>query len=362
MSPVLRSGSKLRDARHLQDTKHWFAFGDSWTANGFKAQAGYDPTKQPLRTSAGGKTWLNEISYSETFPNLRNTVYDFAVGGATVYPETRAAGLPNVSFPDEVDRFENGFIKSTNPDKPTWDSSTTLFSVAFGINDVNVPWYSGRKVEAVLDETFQVFDEQIARLYRLGARNFLIFDVPYYDKAPLVQILYDTYRALPRLDGSINAWNDRLRPYVAGIPLRYPGASVELYSINQWLDEALESIEASGSMIANTWCGEYVPISKDYPPDVPEDFSLPTCPAPLRQYVWIDGTHPTWPIHRLLAHDVVKTIASTEHHSSFSRRSNDLAPSAPLPRHLLKSGSGRRTGAEMRRFRARALARPIVLG
>lgn len=73
--------------------------------------------------------------------------------------------------------------------------------------------------------------------FLLTARNFLIFDVPYYDKAPLVQILYDTYRALPRLNGSINAWNDRLRPYVAGIPLRYPGASVELYSINQWLDE-----------------------------------------------------------------------------------------------------------------------------
>lgn len=40
--------------------------------------------------------------------------------------------------------------------------------IAFGINDVNVPWYSGRKVEAVLDKTFQVFDAQIARLYRLG--------------------------------------------------------------------------------------------------------------------------------------------------------------------------------------------------
>lgn len=54
----------VRAGQHLRETTltRIAAAGDSWTANGFKAQAGYDPTKQPLR--------VNAQTHSADMPNV----------------------------------------------------------------------------------------------------------------------------------------------------------------------------------------------------------------------------------------------------------------------------------------------------
>ncbi|GAA6051583.1 hypothetical protein JCM3770_003483 [Rhodotorula araucariae] len=310
----------------IQDTKHWFAFGDSWTADGFNATQGFDATQQSLRTSAGGKTWLDEITFSSTFPQLNAAHYNFAVGGSTVWPEARAAGFPNVSFPDQIGWFVKNVSEGAE-DKPEWQSDSSLFSVFFGINDINLQNFQGSSIDEVLDATFEAYDQSMSTLYSHGARNFLLLNVPYFNRAPLSELLATAVPGLlPPVNASIAMWNKRLEDYAGELPNKYPGAEVEVYDIASWLDETLDKIEATNTLIYDDWCDAYRVVSHSYLPDVPEDLNVPSCRAPLKQYVWIDGSHPSWTIHRLLAYDIVRALSSSVHHSSFIRRSAHLSP------------------------------------
>ncbi|BGP43736.1 hypothetical protein JCM10449v2_007782 [Rhodotorula kratochvilovae] len=349
----------------IQDTKHWFAFGDSWTADGFNATAGFDVTKQPLKTSAGGKTWLDEITFSPTFPQLNAAHYNFAVGGSTVWPEMRTAGFPNVSFPDQVGWFVKNVTEGSSADKPKWESSSSLFSVFFGINDINLQNYQASPIDKVLNATFKAYDESISRLYAHGARNFLLLNVPNFDRAPVSELLSTAAQGLlPAVNASIATWNARLAAYAAEMPSKYPGAEVEVYDIASWLDETLDKIEASNTLISDDWCESYRAVSSSYLPDVPPDLALPDCPAPLKQYVWIDGSHPSWTIHRLLAYDIVRALSSTAHHSSFTRRATHLSPILAHPR-LGHAASARRPGhgrGQARAARVRLQGREVPSG
>ncbi|TNY20331.1 hypothetical protein DMC30DRAFT_262591 [Rhodotorula diobovata] len=140
------------------------------------------------------------------------------------------------------------------------------------------------------------------------------------------------------MNESIRAWNARLAQYAAELPGRYPGAEVELYDTATWLDETLDRIEASGALITDSWCEAYQPVSWRLWPDVPEDYADPACPAPLKQYAWIDGSHPSWPLHRLLAFDVVRKLSTPAHGHTFRRRAGHLGP-------VLEGRSGARHGA-----------------
>ncbi|BGP38621.1 hypothetical protein JCM10450v2_002570 [Rhodotorula kratochvilovae] len=318
----------------LEDAETWFAFGDSWTANGFNATKGYDPTTQPLKTSSGGRTWFDHISLSPAFPKLRTSHFDLAVGGATTWPGAKAAGLPNVSFPDEVDRFEKWFIKSNSSAKPTWSSAKTLFSIFFGINDITYRWTQGDTIAAHLNETFKVYDAQVERLYKFGARNFLLFTVPPYERAPVV-VLVNLYAGDVRakLDTAIAAWNVELKAYAQKFAAKYPDADVEVFDTWAWLDELLDNCDKYGFKNDDGWCPWY--SLGMYWPDVPENVDLQECGASLEKYIWYDGAHPTWSAHRLLAAGVRRHLSRNTRAAlplALQQRSlaDDLAADFPL--------------------------------
>ncbi|GAA5842808.1 hypothetical protein JCM9279_003990 [Rhodotorula babjevae] len=354
----------------IHDAKHWFAFGDSWTADGFNASRGLDAAQQPLRTSAGGKTWVDEITFSSTFPDLKSAHYNFALGGASAWPEVRVEGFPNVSFPDQVGWFLGNITDSKRADKPEWEGSSSIFSVFFGINDINLQTAWGYPIVDVLEPTFEAYDQSISRLYNAGARNFLLLNVPFFDRSPVSELLMAADPDRIPMNDSIRVWNERLAEYAAEMPGKYPEAHVELYDVATWLDETLAKVEASGALVADTWCTAYEPVSWQVWPDVPEDYADSTCPVPLKQYAWIDGSHPSWSIHRLLAFDIVRTLSTAEHHHNFRRRSGHLLPILEGRRHVAGAGHGGRhvhrwgktRGGKTMRMRERVVPRGMLFG
>jgi len=94
------------------------------------------------------------------------------------------------------------------------------------------------------------------------------------------------------MNDSIRVWNERLAEYAAEMPGKYPEAHVELYDVASWLDETLAKVEASGALVADTWCAAYEPVSWQVWPDVPEDYSDSSCPAPVRSSPCLALTFP----------------------------------------------------------------------
>ncbi|GAA5937440.1 hypothetical protein JCM3775_006615 [Rhodotorula graminis] len=354
----------------VHDAKHWFAFGDSWTADGFNATRGFDAARQPLRTMSGGKTWLDEITMSSTFPNLKSAHYNFALSGATASPDVLAVGYPNVSFSDQVGWFLGNFTDQKRADKREWEGSSSIFSVFFGINDVNVHTGWGYPIVDVLEPTFEAYDQSISRLYEAGARNFLLMNVPFFDRSPVSELVLAADPSRLPLNDSIRAWNERLAEYAAEMPGKYPEARVELYDVATWLDETLDRVEASGGLVADTWCAAYEPVSWQTWPDVPNDYEDSSCPVPLKQYAFIDGSHPTWSLQRLLAFDIVRTLSTAQHSHNFRRRSGHLLPVLEGKRHLVAVGrralhvhrTGRTRGGKTMRMRERSVPKGILFG
>ncbi|TNY22761.1 hypothetical protein DMC30DRAFT_116023 [Rhodotorula diobovata] len=292
----------------LEDTRHWFAFGDSWSATGYDESRGYKTSLQPLKTSSGGRTWLEHLSSSPACTNLYDTQHSLAVGGATVWSGARAATLPNVSLSDQVDRFEQWFVTGTKPTRPRWRPSSTVFSIFLGTNDVAFRWWTGESIAPHVQVTFPIFDAQIERLYKLGARNFVLFTIPPYERAPVVvavnRIVGDVR---PKLGASVAAWNAVLRLYALEIPRRYPGTSAKLFDTWAWFDELLDRADEYGFLNSRGWCPLYA--RGLYSPVVPEQLNLDECGVPLEQYLWYDGVHPTWAVHRLLAASVRQQLS-----------------------------------------------------
>ncbi|GAA5899367.1 hypothetical protein JCM8208_001629 [Rhodotorula glutinis] len=285
-----------------------FAFGDSWSANGYEADRGYNLSLQPLRTSTGGQTWLNCLCSSPSTPQLRTSHYSLAVAGATVLHSAKAPMLPNISLSDQVDLFETWFVTSSRASRPRWSASTTLFSIFLGSNDVAFRWWTGDSTAPHIQTTFAVFGAQIERLYGLGARHFLLFSVPPYERAPVVVAvnrLAGDVRV--KLGASIAAWNAVLRLYVREIPRRYSGASAELVDVWSWFDGLLDRADEYGFVNPKSWCPSYARGSGVA--GVPEQLSLEKCNGSLAQHLWYDGIHPTWSVHRLLAASVREQLS-----------------------------------------------------
>lgn len=131
----------------------------------------------------------------------------------------------------------------------------------------------------------------------------------------------------PKLGASVAAWNAVLRLYALEIPRRYPGTSAKLFDTWAWFDELLDRADEYGFANSKGWCPLYA--RGLYSPGVPEQLNLDECGAPVRsslpghlrdleltcpcaqleQYLWYDGVHPTWAVHRLLAASVRQQLS-----------------------------------------------------
>jgi len=130
-----------------------FAFGDSYTANGYQPGRGFDPeVNQDIHTTSGGDSellspshWNPKVGaeleviqrltlslvpdwaqYLAAAADVEKSFYDFAISGSTVEPIHLGGNpRPNPSLVNETDVFINYFVDKNDVQ---WAPETTLFS------------------------------------------------------------------------------------------------------------------------------------------------------------------------------------------------------------------------------------------
>ncbi|KAL8646968.1 MAG: hypothetical protein Q9210_005831 [Variospora velana] len=164
-----------------------FSFGDSYTDSGFNPDGalpndahplGNPPTDSstpPFHTFTNGPNWIQYLTSKYNESQIKT--YNLAMTGSTVNNTILGILHENDLVHQISDRFAPNYA---NQEMVGWTSSNALFSLFFGINDVNHSWdKQDRKInEAVVSNYLTLLDS----LYKYGARSFLLHTVPPIDR------------------------------------------------------------------------------------------------------------------------------------------------------------------------------------
>ncbi|OCB85936.1 hypothetical protein A7U60_g7070 [Sanghuangporus baumii] len=251
--------------------KRLFIFGDSYSAVGYYPGWPAPSESEPLGIPFPGQTWTegdmdsmgdstnaNWVGHLVSFRRKDGKsllVYDYAVGGHTIN------GMKS--------QVEKWFLPHAGkrPSWAPWDSKDSLFVTWVGINDCA---YS-RRHEENMKNLFALEDE----LYEVGARNFLLIDVPPMHLSP----------AFRKLDGPSNAenssafvWNEELHKGAKTFYEKHPDISLLMYSSWDIFNKVHENLGAFG-------------FTKS---DVKKRSGR----------IWMDHIHPTSRMHAIIADDL----------------------------------------------------------
>ncbi|ORY57702.1 hypothetical protein BCR35DRAFT_283930 [Leucosporidium creatinivorum] len=282
----------------LSSMKYIFAFGDSYTANG------YNPSKSLTRnltqlggTSANGFNWLQYLALNN--PPTNNSYFDLAAFGATVNGTlVKDNNVTVPSFIDQVGVFQRYFVPA--PSSVKWQSNNTLFTLWFGINDIGFSYINDYSFPEILPQIGASYNAMISILYAAGARNFLILGVPPTQRTPLIMSFGDD--AVDTVSNSISLFNVMLANYATSFTSLFPGANLVLFDTQPIFNALLDEPYKYGLTDAVGTCDDYINVDLD--PLV----NLPSCPWPFDQYFWKNDYHPTWVVHQLLADVVAKQL------------------------------------------------------
>ncbi|KAG8901465.1 hypothetical protein FRB99_005294 [Tulasnella sp. 403] len=209
--PAVQSGSW----RGYESLKHVFVFGDSYSSVGFESGVSKPTPDMPLGVPWPGKTycgprepnWVGHLSVSYNKSGF--LVYDYAVGGHTV---TDVADQVRLRFlVNEGDKMKEA-IK--------WAAADSLFVTWVGTNDVAYANFDAKRSVRYL---FTLQQE----LYRAGARNFLLLNVP-----PLPLPMSKASETHPQLLARIRRctdWNNMLSKLIDTFVEQHQGSSVFLF-------------------------------------------------------------------------------------------------------------------------------------
>ncbi|KAL8724706.1 MAG: hypothetical protein Q9166_007794 [cf. Caloplaca sp. 2 TL-2023] len=285
-----------------------FSFGDSYTDTGFNPTGSQPNDTYPLgnpfsnsstppyRTFTNGPNWIEYLTFK--YNESQIDTYNLARSGATV--NTTAIGQnETIDLVHQItDRFALNYVTQNTIE---WNASNSLFSLFFGINDVDRS-YKQQNLK-INDAVFSSYLKQLETLHRFGARNFLLHNVPPVNRGP--------YKVQPDkiIEGvDINDFNYRMGKLFSSFTSAHNDISVLLFDTNKLFSQAIENpaVWAQTANLKNTTgsCKAYEGG------DVPSmDYSDPSCQYPVNQYFWLDGLHPTYPVHEAIAAQVAIALA-----------------------------------------------------
>ncbi|KAJ4387613.1 hypothetical protein N0V93_008209 [Gnomoniopsis smithogilvyi] len=234
-----------------------FTFGDSYTSIDFQVSGAQPNASNPIGNPAlpgvdtdNGYNWVGYLV--TTYNDSLVLAYDFAVAGATVDSDIVPQYESSVrDFVQQVTEFQNHYS-----DSDIWNSSNSLFTSWFGINDI-INGYAPANWSITANETVTQYFEEVQLLYDAGARNFVVFMVPPFWRAPkylatnaTTQEVQDTEKTL------IGDLNDRYLARLAEFEEDNVDASVWTLNTTTVFDLALDNPTAYGSPDATCYDGD----------------------------------------------------------------------------------------------------------
>ena len=265
-----------------------YAFGDSLSdvGNDYTLSLGVLPTS--LIYSHGrfsnGPVWVQDLAKQLGLGAVRaslNGGNDFAYGGAETGGETLHSLLP-IDLPSQLAQF---VLADPHP-KPG-----ALYTLSIGANDLQdaIPAYAHNSTGALADITQAVANEAsfINSLAALGAKNFVILNVPDLGKTPSDSGLAATASSLASLYDSDLA--TALQTLSAADHL-----SIHLVDTYSLIDQAVANPAKFGLKNVTTpvWTGNY---------ENPLSGHLNATGAAQNFYLFFDSLHPTATGHEAVA-------------------------------------------------------------
>ncbi|GAA5858117.1 hypothetical protein JCM8547_005657 [Rhodosporidiobolus lusitaniae] len=293
---LLPVGNAHIPAFDLSEIRTIFSFGDSWTTTGYTPSEGIGDINQTTTTSAG-PTWVQYLAWNHTSAGA--SYYDLAALGSTVDTDVVYANGAT-DFAGQAGEFLAYFNSTTSTVE--WDSATALFTIWFGNDDIYNCFANGWNFIDVQPRMLTAFDEQVAKLYDAGARNFLLLSLPSLDRTPLAESISG---ASSTIQSALEFWNARLEIYAMFLEAKYADVQTKWFGARKWTAEILDDPSDHGFTNARTACAAYSGLG--YEPNANDS----TCGFSLSSFFWKDLWRPTWRVHEMMA-SAIATLLSSE--------------------------------------------------
>ncbi|KAI0858468.1 GDSL lipase/esterase [Xylaria cubensis] len=317
------------DKLTLKGLKNIIAFGDSFTDVGYSPVSSPQPNLSnyegnpppPGTSSCYASNYVQVLSsqLNKTFVSL----YDLAHSGAVVDGDlVDPYESEDNTFVHQVsDKFLPYFSSGRLPrgnrtlveqngrrlGKRAWEGKNTLVVSWFGINDVDRAmggyWPLDPLWEVKAPKMLDSLFSGLEKVRREGAENFAILNLPPYWLSPSVQEYQNaTYTELAK--NRTLLWNQELgKHYKTWQEAHHLNAKI-VDTFTLWLNITKRPQDYGMSQVT-TDCEAY--IGGPWPAgDL--DFWNSTCPAPMKEYLWLDWVHPTFTVHQHVAKLVVQTM------------------------------------------------------
>lgn len=271
----------------------FFAFGDSLSdaGNDYAGSSHLEPFSPPYSSGrfSNGPVWVQDMAVSLGFAQLKPSLLggsDYAYGGAETGP-TPVHTLSPLDLPAQLAQF----ALNTKGHAP----ANALYTLSIGGNDLF----------DILDKnpTAAVAAAQIntaagnaalflSGLAKLGARHFLVMNVPDLGKIP--RVTKKGALASAAASAAAKQFNTLLAAKLAAVAQTY-GAHVKMLGAYELVDQAVANPAAYGFTDVTTacWTGGYNQLS-------PGTVCSPAL-AVQNQHLFWDDTHPTRHAHAIIA-------------------------------------------------------------
>lgn len=237
-------------------------------------------------------------------------MYNLAKGGAMTNAHAFAPPKPGLATSEQENSF-HGQIELFNrynetraefriywkqPGNVKWDESTTLFIAWLGIVDVLKA--IDRNQPLPIQVMISAYLAGLERLYKGGARNLLLLNVP-----PVYKIYKGKAKGEAAAEDETIELNKRIDQMRNRFVRRHPDVKFLLLDAFALFNEAMtdpSSFEQTAKL-RNTdmFCDKYVGGAE------PQSYYDPACIFSIEEYFWLDEVHITPPVHDLVAATVV---------------------------------------------------------
>lgn len=239
---------------------------------------------------SNGRTWVEQLAHDNalagfTRPALRNDgqqARNYAVGGARANNYDCRFNLSN-----QVGAFFNSSTALT---------ADSLVVFEMGGNDLRDALVAlPADPTATIGGALSNIAYSIGALYNMGARQFLLMNVPDIGKTPAVQILDIMYPGIAGAATSLtNAFNFQLLGIQSLINASYPDIEVRIFNAYGLLDSIITNPADYGITVTNAPC-------------VTPNIAPYKCTNP-NEYLFWDGLHPTKAVHKIMADAASETL------------------------------------------------------
>ncbi|TGJ84307.1 hypothetical protein E0Z10_g4460 [Xylaria hypoxylon] len=262
--------------------KYLLVFGDSYSTTnswaGGTAPSASNPIGNPSfpgQTTSAGLNWVGQAIAKQNTSLI--FAYDFAVTGATTDKEI-VDTYAQYNFDDQVETLFSTYLSGSAV--PWKSAADVLVAVWCGINDVGEPFWDGisSPIDTILDRYFGLLDT----LYAKGLRNYVLFTVPPFDRAPA--IIYESATRVASLHSDIQTYNTKLATRLSKFKSAHTDVTAQIFDTTPTFKTILDNPTAYGAPDATCVNGNG------------------------KSCLWADTYHPGLVIHEYLAKALVKAV------------------------------------------------------